>query len=99
MAKKKLPTWLKSFLIALPLGVLIGAPLPLIYFLSERRDWGKTYQNYSDFVYAHASWGVQYSLIGTVLIWLVLMVSSWAFHQRRMKKASVHQVSATPDHE
>jgi len=75
MAKKKLPTWLKSFLIALPLGVLIGAPLPLIYFLSERRDWGKTYQNYSDFVSAYVGWGVLYSLIGTVLVWLLLVFS------------------------
>jgi|GEM_PF-1912840 hypothetical protein len=95
----KIPKWLRYLLIALPLGVLVGAPLPFVYFLSERRDWGKTYDNYSDFVFTYVSWAVQYSLIVAAIIWLVLMLSSWAFHRRKLKKASAHQASVAPDHE
>ena len=94
-----LPKWLRYLFIALPLGVLVGTPLPLVYFLSELRDWGKTYNNYSDFVSVYVGWAVQYSLIITVIIWVVLMLSSWAFHRRKLKKTSVHQPSALPDRE
>lgn len=95
----KIPKWLSSLLIALPLGVLVGAPLPFVYFLSERRDWGKTYNNYSDFVSVYVGWGIQYSLIVAGIIWFVLMLTSWAFHQRKLKKASTHPNSVLPDRE
>ncbi len=99
MVKARLPKWLRYLLIALPVGILFGVPLPLMYFLSERRDWGKTFDNYSDFVTAYVGWGAQYSLIATLIVWLVLMFLSWAFHQRKQRKASIHQASVEPDRE
>ena len=95
----KLSKWLRSLIIAIPLGILLGIPIPLVNFLSERRDWGKTHENYSEFVSGYVSWGLQYSLISIGFVWLILMVSSWALRRRRLKKATVHQVSARPDHE
>lgn len=95
-AGSKIPKWLRYLLLALPLGVLIGAPIPLVYFLSERRDWGKTYNNYSDFVSTYLAWAVQYSLIIAAIIWFVLILSSWAFHRRKLKKARAHQPSVVP---
>ena len=96
-AGSKIPKWLRYLLLALPLGVLVGAPISLVYFLSEHRDWGKTYNNYSDFVSTYLAWAVQYSLIIAAIIWLILMFSSAAFHRRKLEKASAHQASGVPD--
>jgi len=95
----KLSKWLRSFFIAIPLGILLGVPIPLLNFLSEQRDWGKTHENYSEFVSGYVSWGLQYSLIGICFVWLILMVSSWLLRRRRLQKATSHPVSARPDHE
>lgn len=94
-----LPKWLRALLIAIPLGALLGIPIPLINFLSERRDWGKTHESYSEFVSGYVSWGLQYSLIGICFVWLIFMVSSWLLRRRRLQKTTSHPVSAQPDHE
>jgi ABC-type spermidine/putrescine transport system permease subunit I len=96
MEKSKFPNWLRQLFIALPLGIIIGAPVPIMYFLSEHRDWGRTYENYSDFVTAHVIWAAEYSFVCALIAWLILLLFHWF---RGKSKTSAHQVPAPSDHE
>jgi hypothetical protein len=79
---KDKPRWLRSLFIAVPIGIILGLPFPLLLYLSDAKDWGKgNYANYWDFAWRYLFYGILEVLGAVAIIWLICMFFFWLSHK------------------
>lgn len=82
------PLWLKSLLIAVPIGILLGVPYPLLLYLSDAKDWGKgDYANYWDFAWRYWFYGSLQVVATVAVIWLICMFIFWLSRKLKARQS------------
>ena len=78
MAEKLKSAWLKSLLIAVPVGLVVGLPFPVLLYLSDAKDWGKDdHKSYWDFAWPYFAFGTMEVLGLILVVWILCMMAIW----------------------
>lgn len=75
---------LKPFLLSSLLGLIIGIVVGYTHFLSESRDWGKTWDNYNDFVRHECFFSVGIIFAIIIFFWICIAVGTF-IDKRKIK--------------
>lgn len=77
---------LKLLLYSAGLGLVLGGGLGYSHFLSETRDWGKTWNNYNDFVHSEIGVTIGIIVVITLLCWILALVATWFDRRNKQQK-------------
>ncbi|QQR57405.1 MAG: hypothetical protein IPG59_20890 [Candidatus Melainabacteria bacterium] len=77
---------LKLLFYSAGLGLILGGGLGYSHFLSEARDWGKTWNNYNDFVRGEISVAIGVILVITFLCWILALAATWFDRRNKQQK-------------
>jgi len=80
--------WKRSAVVALPLGLLLGLPLPLLLYLSDVKDFGRLdYANYWDFAWRYSMDGALEVLATVAVVWLLCVGTLWLIDKTKARQA------------
>ncbi|HEY9784908.1 MAG TPA: hypothetical protein V6D17_05855 [Candidatus Obscuribacterales bacterium] len=77
VVKRAPPGAVKLLLLSALLGAIFGGGLGYSHFLSEARDWGKTWDNYNDFIGSEIVISICLVLTVTLVCWVVSLLATW----------------------
>lgn len=67
---------LKPLFFSSLLGLIIGIVIGYTHFLSESRDWGKTWDNYNDFIQHEIVFSAGLVIVITLFCWVCIFIGT-----------------------